>query len=76
MRRSCYLGATLGETETPLGHFCGGYIDPVTLSTSPYIAQDGKNGTVKGYICPLGQVCRVCDVSFRGACDIEQLRYV
>lgn len=60
LRRSCYLEPVLGEAETPLGHFCGGHIDPGTLSVMPYITQDGRNVTVKGYICPLGQVCKVC----------------
>ena len=26
----------------------------------PYIKQDGTDGMVKGYICPIGQVCKVC----------------
>lgn len=61
MRRSCYLEPVLGEGETSLKNFCGGHIDPRTLSAVPYITQDGRNVTaVKGYICPLGQVCKVC----------------
>ncbi len=60
MRRSCYLEPVLGEGEARLNHFCGGHIDPGTLSVVPYITQDGRNVTAKGYICPLGQVCKVC----------------
>jgi voltage-dependent calcium channel len=62
LRRSCYLAPTLGEPEAQLSHFCGGFIDPTTLSVVPYITQDRQNGTVKGYICPLGQTCKVCIV--------------
>ncbi|KAF8489571.1 Ion transport protein-domain-containing protein, partial [Russula emetica] len=58
MLRSCYLKPVLGEGETSLNHFCGGHVDPNTLSNVPYITQDGRNVTVKGYICPLGQVCK------------------
>ena len=60
MRRSCYLEPVLGEGEASLNHFCGGYIDPNTLNHVPYITRDGRNVTVKGYICPLGQICKVC----------------
>ena len=67
LRRSCYLEPTLGEPEAQLSFFCGGYIDPTTLSVMPYITQDGRNATVKGYICPLGQVCQVCVMSRSGA---------
>ena len=63
LRRGCFLQPTLGEAETPLTHMCGGYIDPVTLSVQPYVTQNGRNVTIKGYICPLGQVCKVCGVS-------------
>lgn len=58
-RRSCFLESTLGEPEIQLSHSCGGYIDPGNFSVMPYIAQDGQNISTKGYICPLGQVCRV-----------------
>ena len=60
MRRSCYLEPVLGEGEAPLNHFCGGHVDPSTLSDAPYITPGGRNVTIKGYICPLGQVCKVC----------------
>ncbi|KAG7442714.1 uncharacterized protein BT62DRAFT_1079090 [Guyanagaster necrorhizus] len=59
-RRGCYLSPTLGEDETQIDNqFCGGYIDPDTLNVTSYIKLDGTPGTSsKGYICPLGQVCR------------------
>ncbi|KAI0031009.1 Ion transport protein-domain-containing protein [Vararia minispora EC-137] len=57
-RRSCYLQPTLGEVEQQLGQGCGGYIDPLTLNATAYIPRTGGQGTLKGYVCPLGQVCR------------------
>lgn len=74
LRRSCYLAPTLGEPEAKLSNFCGGSIDPTTLSVVPYITRDGGNGSVKGYICPLGQVCkvRIASCSMRGN-DIEKV---
>ncbi|THG95158.1 hypothetical protein EW026_g6441 [Hermanssonia centrifuga] len=58
-RRSCYLLPTLGEAEIPLGgQTCGAYIDPNTLDVVGFVMQDNSNGTVKGYVCPLGQICR------------------
>jgi voltage-dependent calcium channel len=64
LRRSCYLEPTLGEPETLLTHQCGGYIDPGNFSVMPFITQDGRTVQPKGYICPLGQVCKVCpDIS-------------
>ena len=59
-RRSCWLNATLGESDIQLpDQRCGGFIDQ-NLNTVGFIAADGSIGTVKGYICPLGQTCRVC----------------
>ena len=58
-RRSCYLQPTLGEPETQLSQVCGGYIDPGNFSIMPYITEDRRNVTIKGYICPVGQVCKV-----------------
>lgn len=59
-RRSCILSPTLGEAEILLqDQFCGGYIDPVTFERTGYI--DISNNTFptpKGYICPLGQLCK------------------
>lgn len=51
------MATTGGEID--LGQSCGGHIDPGNLTTIGYVAVDGSNsGTVKGYICPLGQVCK------------------
>ncbi|KAG0695689.1 Ion transport protein-domain-containing protein [Suillus ampliporus] len=59
-RRNCYLQPTLGEVQIQIPtQFCGGHIDPTTLDVSPYLQLDGTpSSTVKGYICPLGQVCQ------------------
>ncbi|KAG2155280.1 Ion transport protein-domain-containing protein [Suillus bovinus] len=55
-RRNCYLQPTLGENQTQISQFCGGYIDPTTLNVYPYLQLDGTPGPApKGYICPLGQ---------------------
>ncbi|KAJ2913591.1 hypothetical protein MD484_g6822, partial [Candolleomyces efflorescens] len=60
LRRSCFLQPTLGEDEILLdGQFCGGYIDPDTLQSVGYIsAKNITSRNVKGYICPLGQICK------------------
>ncbi|KAI6024262.1 Ion transport protein-domain-containing protein [Pisolithus marmoratus] len=59
LRRNCYLLPTLGEAQTQLSAFCGGHINVTTLQPSPYIQLDGSpGGSVKGYICPLGQICQ------------------
>lgn len=58
-RRTCHLSATLGEDDIPLDQNCGGYIDPTTLQPVGYLDASGVNAAVKGYICPLGQVCKV-----------------
>ncbi|KAL0948006.1 hypothetical protein HGRIS_010628 [Hohenbuehelia grisea] len=60
MRRACYLSPTLGEDEMQLeNQFCGGYIDPTSMNVTSYIQLDGQHAPKpKGYICPLGQVCR------------------
>jgi hypothetical protein len=72
LRRSCFVSPTQGEQELQLtGQFCGGHIDPGTLGVTSYIQLDGvQAGPTKGYICPLGQVCRVRDsvVSGEGSC--------
>lgn len=61
MRRACYLSPTLGEAEIAFDEqACGGYVDPVSFNTTGFVQLDGRNAeTFKGYICPLGQVCRV-----------------
>jgi hypothetical protein len=63
MRRTCVISATLGEPDILRdGQFCGGHIDPVSFNVTSYI--HSGNNTIpspepKGYICPLGQVCKV-----------------
>ena len=58
-RRSCYLLPTLGQDEIQLDQQCGGYVDSGTLVPTGYVALDGTPQKAKGYICPLGQVCKV-----------------
>ncbi|KAF9447122.1 hypothetical protein P691DRAFT_761034 [Macrolepiota fuliginosa MF-IS2] len=60
LRRSCVLSATQGEEDILLdGQFCGGYIDPTTFQRIGYQMLKGGNApTTKGYICPLGQICK------------------
>ncbi|KAF9022796.1 hypothetical protein BDZ89DRAFT_1070394 [Hymenopellis radicata] len=60
MRRTCYISPTLGEDEVQRdSQFCGGYINPDNLTVMSYIQLDGTNSVdSKGYICPIGQVCR------------------
>ena len=61
LRRVCVISPTLGEdTHTISNQFCGGHIDPVTLSVTGYIQLDNLTfPSAKGYICPLGQLCTV-----------------
>jgi len=62
MRRTCVITPTLGEGFVLRDQqFCGGYIDPVSLNVTSYIHLGNKTASEppKGYICPLGQVCRV-----------------
>lgn len=61
MRRSCFLEPTLGEGEILIDNqFCGGYVDPITLRDIGYITlANTTSRTIKGYICPLGQICKV-----------------
>jgi hypothetical protein len=62
LRRTCYLQPTQGEAEVQLAsQFCGGYVDPASLKPVGYLTQSGARGDLKGFICPLGQVCKVCD---------------
>ncbi|KAH9849175.1 Ion transport protein-domain-containing protein [Lenzites betulinus] len=60
-RRTCQLLPALGEDEISLDQNCGGYIDPTTLQTLGYINVDGENAAAKGFICPLGQICKEND---------------
>ena len=42
------------------GQRCGGFINATSLGVETYIAFDGSQTvTAKGYICPIGQICRV-----------------
>ncbi|RDB21766.1 Calcium-channel protein cch1 [Hypsizygus marmoreus] len=60
LRRTCLLAPTLGEGEIQIdGQFCGGYVDPVSMNATGYLLLDGgTSSTVKGYVCPLGQICK------------------
>ncbi|KAL7278048.1 hypothetical protein ACG7TL_008012 [Trametes sanguinea] len=62
-RRTCHLVPTLGEDDIDLGQYCGGYIDPTTLQPVGYLNPQGENAAVKGFVCPLGQVCKENDQS-------------
>ncbi|KAG5641384.1 hypothetical protein DXG03_005366 [Asterophora parasitica] len=63
LRRSCMLSPTLGEDEIQISdQFCGGYIDPVSLNVTGYVQLDKSLSlSSKGYICPIGQICRELD---------------
>ncbi|TBU26428.1 Ion transport protein-domain-containing protein [Dichomitus squalens] len=54
-RRTCHL--FVDGVDYPLSQNCGGHIDNVTLQAVGYLNADGEHGSVKGYICPLGQIC-------------------
>ena len=56
-RRTCHL--VVGGVDYPLSQNCGGHIDNVTLEAVGYLNADGEHASVKGYICPLGQICMV-----------------
>jgi hypothetical protein len=59
LRRACWLQPTLGENEIQLNQFCGGHINS-TLQVSGFVKGDGTIApTAKGFICPLGQLCKV-----------------
>lgn len=61
-KRSCYLLAVPGVSdEINLGQACGAYIDPVSLNVTGFIQANGETGRAKGYVCPLGQVCKEGD---------------
>jgi hypothetical protein len=48
----------LGEQEVQLSQSCGGHINATTLRPSPYLTASGGTGVLKGFICPLGQLCK------------------
>ncbi|KAI0919913.1 hypothetical protein AcV5_001858 [Taiwanofungus camphoratus] len=56
-RRTCHLSPVLGEQDTDLSQPCGAWINPDTLDVIGYKTGDDTYGDVKGYVCPLGQVC-------------------
>ncbi|WWC88695.1 uncharacterized protein L201_003608 [Kwoniella dendrophila CBS 6074] len=63
-RRFCVLTDPNNSTnEVILEQQCGGYLDPQTLLNIPYLNLDGTPTSIspKGYICPLGQVCKTTD---------------
>ena len=45
--------------DYPLSQNCGSHIDNVTLEAVGYLNADGEHASVKGYICPFGQICMV-----------------
>ena len=59
-RRSCHLLPILGEPEIPLssGQTCGAYVDPVTLNIVGWVDRENVTHAAKGFVCPLGQICR------------------
>ncbi|KAI0086810.1 Ion transport protein-domain-containing protein [Irpex rosettiformis] len=58
-RRSCSLLPINGEDEIDLGQTCGGYIDPVSQNVTGYLTRFNETSdSTKGFICPLGQICR------------------
>lgn len=77
LRRTCSLVAILGENNTQIAtQFCGGHIDPVTLSPTGYIALDGSTTTSsKGYICPLGQLCLEQENPFNNVESFDTIHY-
>jgi hypothetical protein len=60
-RRTCFVLPAAGETEPVQldSQLCGGYINATTLRTMPFLRSDGSDGEIKGYICPVGQICMV-----------------
>ena len=65
-RRSCHL-LPIPSLATPSirlasGQQCGGYVDPSTAQVVGWLARDNvTHGSVKGFVCPLGQICREDD---------------
>ncbi|ESK91833.1 calcium channel subunit cch1 [Moniliophthora roreri MCA 2997] len=64
-RRSCSLLGVNGEEEIQLEQFCGGYIDSNTMQAIPFLMNNGEPSPSepKGYICPLGQVCKENEIN-------------
>lgn len=63
LRRNCVLVQSGGNGNITLSNqACGGQIDPVNLNATGYYSEQGVvTGDPKGFICPLGQICQVCD---------------
>ncbi|KAG8827931.1 calcium channel protein [Serendipita sp. 401] len=56
-RRSCIV-VDNGQETIDLEQPCGGHIDPETLQPAGYFALQSVATSPKGFICPLGQICR------------------
>ena len=57
-RRTCHLQSQ-EQGDFDLSQGCGAWIDPATLDVVGYLSLSNTTGTVKGYVCPLGQICKV-----------------
>ncbi|KAF9236771.1 Ion transport protein-domain-containing protein [Melanogaster broomeanus] len=76
LRRSCHLLPALGEATTQLLQSCGGHINATTLASSPYLQLDGTPGdVVKGFICPLGQICQEGNNPYGGVESFDTVYY-
>ncbi|KAF8840292.1 hypothetical protein BDN67DRAFT_996862 [Paxillus ammoniavirescens] len=76
LRRNCYLLPVLGESTTQLQQSCGGHVNATTLVPSPYLQLDGAPGdAVKGFVCPLGQVCQEGDNPNGGVESFDTIYY-
>ncbi|KAG8215839.1 Ion transport protein-domain-containing protein [Butyriboletus roseoflavus] len=76
LRRSCNLLPVLGENTTQLTQPCGGHINASTLAPSPYLQLEGTPaGIIKGFICPLGQVCQEGQNPFSGVESFDTVYY-
>ncbi|WWC62542.1 uncharacterized protein I303_105138 [Kwoniella dejecticola CBS 10117] len=63
-RRVCtFTDPNNATNEVVLEQQCGGSLDPDTLLQLPYLNLDGSPSSIspKGYICPLGQLCKTAD---------------
>ncbi|WWC70741.1 uncharacterized protein I206_104692 [Kwoniella pini CBS 10737] len=63
-RRVCtFIDPNNSTNEIVLNQQCGGSLDSQTLLNVPYLNLDGSPASIspKGYICPLGQICKTSD---------------
>jgi voltage-dependent calcium channel len=75
-RRTCYLQPVLGEDEIQFEEqFCGGHIDPDTLEPVGFLKADGTTGRRKGFICPLGQICKEGENPNSGTANFDTIYY-